>query len=486
MTKPIDTSRREFLRNASLLSVASSISTPFALNLFAMNSAFAATANDYKALVCLYLAGGNDSANMVLATDEPSWAGYLAARGGSNNIMPTGTLLSITPNPTPGIAGRTLALHPNMEGMKTLFDESRAAIIANVGTLIDPIANTSEYRGNTRRKPSNLFSHSDQTTQWLTANPDSPYFGWAGRMADQHAASNNNSPFANISLSGNSIFLAGDTVNQYQLGSNGAPTRIEGMTNLFGTSNNPLESIITNANGTGTASNVFEKDHAAVVKRSIVAQAALRAAMTSTTVAATTQYTNIWGGLSNNPLADQLQTVARIIAANSVLNVKRQVFFVNMGGFDTHNGQRDSHGDLMARLAHAVKYFDDALRLIPNANGIGYLSDQVTLFTASDFGRTFASNGSGTDHGWGGHHFVVGGAVVGKTVYGTFPPTCVHSEAHPNDFDAGSGALIPTTSVDQYAATLASWFGFTTNEITGLFPNLGQFSPPNLGFMKPG
>ncbi len=485
MTKPIDTSRREFLRNASLLSVAGTITTPFALNLFAMNSAFAAPVSDYKALVCLYLAGGNDSANMVLATDDASWAGYLAARGSASNITPIGTLLSITPNPTPGITGRTLALHPNMTGLKTLFDDGRAAIIANVGTLIQPVADTSEYRGNTKIKPPNLFSHSDQTTQWLTANPDSPYFGWAGRMAEQHAVSNNNSPFANISLSGNSIFLAGNTVNQYQLGSNGDPVGIEGMTNLFGTStsNNPLESIITNAKGTGTASNVFEKDHAAVVQRSIAAQAVLAGVMDSNAVNAPTIY---------NPLATQLRTVASIIAGRSKLGVRRQVFFVTMGGFDTHNGQVGSHGDLMSRLSHAVKYFDDELKALSGDSGFANLAEQVTLFTASDFGRTFASNGSGTDHGWGGHHFVVGGAVRGNTVYGTFPPTCVdgaldsNGKRLTNSLDAGSGALIPTTSVEQYAATLASWFGFTTDEINALFPNLvpGQFSPTNLGFMK--
>lgn len=486
MTKPIDTSRREFLRNASLLSVAGTITTPFALNLFAMNSAFAAPVSDYKALVCLYLAGGNDSANMIFATDGPSWAGYMAARGGSINIMPTGTLLNITPNQTAGIEGRTLALHPNMEDLQTLFTSGRAAIVANVGTLIEPIANTSEYRGNTKIKPPNLFSHSDQTSQWLTANPSSPYFGWAGRMADQHAASNNHSPFANISLSGNSIFLAGETVTQYQLGSNGDPVGIAGMTNLFGTStsNNPLGSIITNANGTGAASNVFEKDHAAVVQRSIAAQAKLADVMDSNAVHAPTIY---------NPLATQLQTVASIIAGRSKLDgVRRQVFFVTLGGFDTHNGQRDSHGALMARLSHAVKYFDDELKALSGDAGFANLAEQVTLFTASDFGRTFASNGSGTDHGWGGHHIVVGGAVRGNTVYGTFPPTCVDGALDSNGnrlnnpLDAGSGALIPTTSVEQYAATLASWFGFTADEINALFPNLDplRFSPPYLGFMK--
>jgi uncharacterized protein (DUF1501 family) len=213
--------------------------------------------------------------------------------------------------------------------------------------------------------------------------------------------------------------------------------------------------------------------------RSINAQATLNAVVAKTTVTTPDQYTTIWGNLSSNPLASQLQTVATIIAGHTDLGVNRQVFFVNVGGFDTHRDQLTSHGDLMARLAHAVKYFDDTLRNLPG----GDMSSQVTLFTAADFGRTFASNGSGTDHGWGGHHFVVGGAVKGGEIYGTFPPTCVNSTTYPNLLDAGSGSLIPTTSVDQYAATLATWFGLDTTDIATVFPYLGNFSPTNLSFM---
>jgi uncharacterized protein (DUF1501 family) len=478
MTKPIDTSRREFLRNASLLSVAGTISAPFALNLFAINEAVAATAyTDYKALVCLYLAGGNDSANMILATDDASWAGYTAARGGANNIgLTKANLLPVIPITT---VGRTFALHPNMAGLKTLFDDKRAAFVANVGTLIDPLADINDYRNDTKRKPANLFSHSDQTTQWQSINRDEPNFGWGGRMGDMLISSNTKPYFANMSLSGNNVFLAGQAVNQYQIGSNGRAASIGGLTNLFGINNSPLGDIITNTNGTGAATNAFEKDHAAVLVRSIKAQADLDAVLTKSTVTAPGQYTTIYGNLSNNPLASQLQTVASIIAGNANLGVKRQVFFVSMGGFDTHRDQLTSHGDLMARLAHAVKYFDDTLRNMPS----GDMSSQVTLFTASDFGRTFASNGSGTDHGWGGHHFVVGGAVKGGEIYGTFPPTCVNSTDHPNLFDVGSGSLLPTTSVDQYAATLATWFGLDATDIGTVFPYMGKFSPTNLTFM---
>jgi uncharacterized protein (DUF1501 family) len=366
-----------------------------------------------------------------------------------------------------------------MTGLQTLFAAKRAAFVANVGTLIDPLADINDFRSNTKLKPANLFSHSDQTTQWHSTNRDEPNYGWGGRMGDLLISSNLKPYFANMSLSGNNVFLAGNTINQYQINSNGRAAAINGMTNLFGINNSPLGDIVTNANGAGTAKNVFEKDHAAAVLRSINAQATLNAVVAKTTVTAPDQYTNIWGGLSGNPLASQLQTVATIIAGHTDLGVNRQVFFVNVGGFDTHRDQLTSHGDLMARVAHAVKYFDDTLRNLPS----GDMSSQVTLFTAADFGRTFASNGSGTDHGWGAHHFVVGGAVKGGEIYGTFPPTCVNSATTPNPLDVGSGSLIPTTSVDQYAATLATWFGLDATDIGIVFPHLGKFSPTNLSFM---
>jgi uncharacterized protein (DUF1501 family) len=480
MTKPIDTSRREFLRNASLLSLAGTVGTPFALNLFAMNSAVAAPIyTDYKALVCLYLAGGNDSANMILATDTPSWNGYQAARGGSgsNIAHPRANVLDIAPVSYADPA-RAFALHPNMGPLQTLFNGGRAAFIANVGTLVKPIANKAAFNDtvNPTPKPASLFSHSDQTTQWLSANAAKPVNGWGGRMGDILQGSNTKKNFANISLTGNTVFLAGETINQYQINSNGTAQPIDGLTYLYGTNSSLLKNIITQP----TSSNVFEMDHAAVVDRAIKAQVDLAAVMTATasTVPAPSQYTAYYNYLTTNPLAVQLQTVARLIAGRDQLGAHRQVFFVNISGFDTHGNQIPSQGDLMARLAHAVKYFDDALQAMP-----GDMSKQVTLFTASDFGRTFASNGTGTDHGWGGHHFVVGGAVAGQKIYGTFPSTCVDGNGFTNPLDIGSGSMIPTTSVDQYAATLAKWFGLDTTEVATLFPNLINFATTDLGFM---
>jgi len=484
MTEPINTSRREFLRNASLLSVAGTIGAPFALNLFAVNVAAASTYNtpgDYKALVCVYLAGGNDSANMVIATDTPSWAGYQAARGGSIALA-QGSILPIVPT-TPkvdAVGTRSFALHPGMAPLQALFDAGRAAIVANVGTLIEPIANIAAYNNSAIRKPPSLFSHSDQTGQWLSADPAKPIYGWGGRMEDWLKASNTRQNFSSISLTGNTPFLAGESINQYQVNSNGSAVAIGGMTNLFGANTSLLRDIIT----TPTSSNVFEMDHTAVVQRAITAQVDLNNVMqaTAATVPAPTQYMAYGNYLATNPLAIQLQTVARIIAGQTALGAHRQVFFIGVSGFDTHNGQLAGHGDLMARLAHAISYFDGALATL-QVDGIpSDMRSKVTLFTASDFGRTFASNGSGTDHGWGGHHFVVGGAVKGKEIYGEFPQTTVGAG---NPRDIGSGTLIPNLSVDQYAATLAKWFGLIPSEIAAVFPNLVNFpvADRDLGFM---
>jgi uncharacterized protein (DUF1501 family) len=298
-------------------------------------------------------------------------------------------------------------------------------------------------------------------------------------MGDNLMSSNSKQNFTSISLSGNSVFLAGETINQYQVDGNGTAVPIGGLTNLFGISNSPLNNIITNT----AASNIFEKDYAAVVVRAMAAQADLNTVMqATTTVPLPTQYTAYYNYPANNPVANQLRTVARIIAGQTTLGAHRQVFFVNVGGFDTHNGQLPGHGDLMAQLAHAMLYFDGVLAALPVGGVITDMRSKVTLFTASDFGRTFASNGSGTDHGWGGHHFVVGGAVKGGEIYGEFPHTSVGTD---NPRDIGSGTLIPNLSVDQYAATLAKWFGLIPAEITAVFPNLANFTVQDLGFMGP-
>lgn len=546
MSKKFDHTRREFIKNATLISAAGSVAAPFALNLFAMNSAVAASAfSDYKALVCLYLAGGNDHNNTVIATDSVSWAGYTAARGqsGSNIAIPYGSLTSdvnntaITPTyitktnnntvPTNDNLPLTFGLHPQLKKLTARFNAVKsgtpmpgmqAAIVANVGPLVRPIHKYSDYA--TALKPKNLFSHSDQTAEWLSTDPNQIIYGWGGRMADilnlptYGYTANGISNFTCISTVGNAVFLAGTNIHQYQISQNGAATAVSGFTNLFGASvgsnGQTLKNIITpSANPTNppnpAISNLFELDHAAVVQRAIDAQGAIGSIMTTypagklppnapvaNQVEPLTQYTNPNSGtLANNSLATQLQTVARLIAGRATTQATRQIFFVTIGGFDTHNSQATGQADLMARIDHALDYFNTALTNLPG----GPMTNNVTLFTASDFGRTLTSNGDGTDHGWGSHHFVVGGAVKGGDIYGKFRQTVVNSRSA-NDIDVGSGNTIPQVSVDQYAATLASWFGLNTTDIAALFPNLQYFSKTgvyadtsvyslgdNLGFM---
>jgi uncharacterized protein (DUF1501 family) len=501
--KEFDLSRREFLLKSTLLS-ASTIAAPFALNLFALNSAMAATTTGYKALVCIFLAGGNDHNNMVLANDTPSWNGYLAARnigGGATIALPLANLLAINPPArTDSVGLRSFALHPAMTGMQTLFEAGRAAIVANVGPLITPIADKAAYKLTPANRPANLYSHNDQTAQWNSTDVTKKNYGWGGRMAD--VVKTGNTPrenFTCLSLSGNTSFLAGETINQYQVNSNGTPVAISGFNNLFGSRGNYTQSV-TNPYGAGVATatptasnNLFEFEHAKVVQRAIDAQNDLSTVMNSTVapvVPVPPTYLNPnTNTQQTNSLATQLQTVARIIAGRNTLSTHRQIFFVTMGGFDTHDGQAQSQANLMAKLSHALEYFDTTLSNLADVNGGGNsdMRSSVTSFTASDFGRTFTSNGDGTDHGWGSHHFVVGGAVKGKEIYGAFPMTAVTGTSSygtfDNPLDVGSGNLIPQISVDEYGGTLAKWFGLTAPEVTSVFPYLSSHGTADLGFM---
>ena len=473
-----NSSRRRFLGN--MLAVAGSGALPFTLNLAAMGAAAAADASDYRALVCVFLTGGNDHFNTVLPTDSTSWNEYLRIRTTSDSgsislpgLGSSGGVLPITPSSAQG--GRTYALHPELGAIKQLFDAGRAAVVANVGTLIQPLT-LAQYQAGSVPVPVKLFSHNDQQATWqsLQTEDSKAAAGWGGRIGDMLAASNSNAMFTCVSSAGNAVFLDGRTVRQYQVSANA--TAINRLSSgLYGVQAgaNPLRAIIT-----ADHANLFQKEHAAVVNRAISSQAVLSGAMPpagSGGVPDPTLYINPNTKVASvNPLAVQLQTVARVIAGRNALGVKRQVFYVSMSGFDTHDYQRANHADLLARLAHAMAYFDTTMAALQGAD----LRNQVTLFTASDFGRTFTSNGDGTDHGWGSHHFVVGGAVKGRDIYGSMPVTGLgHS------LDVGSGALLPTISVDQYGATLASWFGVSAAQMADVFPNIGNFSTRNLGFM---
>jgi uncharacterized protein (DUF1501 family) len=492
--KHLDAERRRFLRTASVVSGSVGYAAaPFALNLASLGSALAQTAPDYKAIVCLFLYGGNDSSHMVLRTDALSFDEYtrlrsvapesIALKAPGTAPVPTAALAS--PDRLGGVTtivpkfsvstennAFTYALHPSMPEVASLFGASRLAILANAGPLVQPVTRA-EFVAKSKPLPRALGSHNDQQSTWQALGAEGVKVGWGGHLGDLVASQNSNTVFTSISVSGNAVFSAGDTVFQYQVGTGGA-TQISGISgNLFGstTAAATLKSIITADN-----QHLFAKEHAAIVKRSVDAQAVFQAAFVAQAAAAPAPSTYVspsTGNAATNSLATQLQTVAKIIAARSGLGTKRQVFFVSMGGFDTHDGQNRNQADLLARLSHAIGYFDTALA---NLGGVD-MRNQVTLFTASDFGRTLTSNGDGTDHGWGAHHFVSGGAVNGGEIYGRFP------QFGQGLNDSANNAYLPVTSVDTIGATIGKWFGASSSQLRLVFPNLPNFTA-DLGFLK--
>ena len=470
-------SRRQFLRTASMATMAGFYVSPFFLELNSLAAMAQGTGgSDYRALVCVYLQGGNDGHGTVIATDPGSFAAFTQARSGAPGLAyPLGNLLPITLK-TPQ-SGRTFALNPNLTGVQNLFNAGRAAVVANTGTLISP-ATKAQINSNTVQLPDSLFSHFDQTAAWQAIASDlgsGERVGWGGAVADavESMNMNSNSMFTCISTAGNALFLAGQSSFQLNVTPAG-PIPIYGLSQPpFGlqAAANPLNSILTS-----DETNLFAKEYQVVIDRSMQAQSMLASAMAPAGVGGVAnppQYLDpVTNMLVNNPLAASMQTVARIIAGRASLGVSRQIFYVQLGSFDTHDGQAQTHAKLLTQLGAAFEYFDAQMVNM----GLG---NQVTSFTISDFGRTLTCNSDGTDHGWGSHHFVVGGAVHGQDMYGQYPVVGVDQTN-----DLGAGRLIPTTSVEQYAGTLASWFGLSDGQIRTVFPNFGNFgSNPYLGFM---
>lgn len=490
----------------------------FGLQMAAAGTAAAAGASDYKALVCIFMYGGNDANNMVLPTDGDSWNRYFAARNQGTDpiaLMPVGTpatpvgqvnpitgrtsalatpeqwggVLPIVPQTNqaipPGTSAltRTFALHPHMAPVQDIFNAGRLAVLANVGTLINPVTKA-QYKAKSVPLPASLFSHNDQQSTWQAGATEGARLGWGGQMGDLLASQNGvNTIFTAITTQGSAVFLAGRNVLQYPLSANASPAIVvTGATagSLFGSSLGPaaLKDIIMDTAGASD----FANDYAAVTGRSVGAAATVNSVFSQsvvTDVPSPPAYTNpAKNAVETNALALQLRTVARMIAAGPAFGLKRQVFLVSAGGFDTHDTQNRDQPNNLAKLAQGLKYFDDVLA---NIGGVDMRAN-VTTFTASDFSRTFNTNGDGTDHAWGGHHLIMGGAVRGGDMYGQFPTVGMDINGFDNPDMAGS-AFIPTTSVDQYAATLGSWFGVSNGDLNTIFPNLRNFSSANLGFV---
>ena len=459
-------SRRRFLGEASCASVGSisALSSILSLRMAGTLSADETDSDDdYKALVCVFLAGGNDSFNMITPVSNDDYASYALARG--SIALPSS---DFTPLPNPLADGRQLGLHKNMADLHSLYSEGNAAFICNVGTLVEPTT-VAGIQAGTAKLPLGLFSHSDQQSHWQSSLPEtrSPSSGWGGRMSDLIEDLNGVSGVSmNVSIAGINLFQSGQSTAIFSKTQGAIP----GIINW----NNPASTLVARREAVtdileAEYGNVFERAFASRSLEAITSAEEYRVAVEAAPPASTPFS-------SANPLSLQLKDVAEAISVRKTLNKRRQTFFVTMGGWD-HHSSLDPHPSMLQQLSEAIGEFQAEMTEMG-------VSDQVTLFTASDFGRTLSPNGAGSDHAWGGNQFVVGGAVRGRQVYGQYPELALGSP-----LDSGRGRLIPTTSVDEYFSELALWMGVSKANLPLVLPNLGRFhvleSPvAPVGFME--
>ncbi|MEO6923487.1 MAG: DUF1501 domain-containing protein [Bryocella sp.] len=444
--------RRSFVKYASLAAAGNLAG----LRPFGALNALAQTSTDYKALVCIFLFGGNDANNMVIPFDASGYANYAALRsaGGSSLALAQNTLLPLTPLPN-------FALHPSLPEIQTLFNSGAAALVANVGTLIQPTTRAQFLAGST--VPSNLFSHPDQQEEWQNASQDgSVPTGWAGRVSDLLTGSFN--PSATIpmitSVAGDTLFCNGVTTTPVSVAAGNVGTGACSEGSECSARQAAAQSLISFNSG---VSLITQDDR--ITSNAYKYSAILTAATQSVTPLKT--------AFPATGLGAQLAQIAQIIQVRAALGVTRQIFFAGIGNFDTHSNQLALQAALLSQISPAMLAFYQATQemMIPN---------QVTSFTMSDFARAFQPNSnSGTDHAWGSHHIVFGGAVKGGQMYGKFPTI-----AFGGPDDSGSnGRWVPSTGSVQYASTLAQWFGVPAAQLSSIFPNIGGFSTNNLGFV---
>lgn len=455
-----DVSRRAFLQRASSISLTGA-AAPFVMNLAAIGEAAAATASDYKALVCVFLYGGNDYANTLVPYDSQQYGVYAAQRAALayNRTALSPTLLTPV-DPLPN--GAQYALAPSLSPLMPIFNAGKMAVMLNVGTLVRPTTKA-QYQARSVALPPKLLSHNDQQSYWQSSSPEGATSGWGGRIGDLLQSGNGNTTLTCVNLTGNAVFLSGRSAVQYSISTAGA-IGLNARTSLQGST--AASTLLKNLMSSSGGAHDFMGAHATVSKRALDTYALLTTQLAAAPVT-TTQFPAAADPQSS--LGAQLQMVARMISVASELGVKRQVFFVSTGRFDTHDGLGTLHPTLMTNLANALRAFYDTTVELGVAN-------QVTTFTGSDFGRALTANNDGTDHGWGSMHFVLGGAVRGKRYYGINPTL-----ANNGPDDIGQGRLIPTMSVDQYAATLASWFGVSASDLTTAIPNINNYAGSALG-----
>ncbi len=468
---PSPLNRREFLSQTGCAALGTTGLLSTLLNMGLASRVMAADQSDYKAMICVFLMGGNDSFNMLAPTNADEYAYYLTTRGGlydvdkSPNSMAIGAPgsggFSFLPMQPSNIPGRSFGLHPSMPEFKDLFDKQNLAFVANVGSLQVPFESVSAFKDNSAGRPLGLFSHSDQEQQWQTCMPDKRSgIGWAGRAMDilQNTQSHAQKSTFNISLSGTNIFQTGNSIAPYTLSVNGleplagyyprgpksnsfadqvAYTRSQALNQLLG----------------GMYRNVFESTYA---QATIDAQDSLTQYQESLSKDHFPSWTP-----SDSAFEKQLKLIANVISAYKDSPTKRQTFFITLGRYDMHKDLMTLHPGELSKVSTGIGKFWASL---PDD-----VKPSVTLFSASDFGRTLTGNGNGTDHAWGGNQFVLGGAVKGQQIYGTYP-TFASSIMH-TTFDVGGGRLIPSYSVEEYVYPILKWFGVSDNDLFGaVFP----------------
>ena len=443
--------RRNFLKGLGAVTAANTLPGLSLMNAYAQ-------AADYKALVCLFLYGGNDGNNMVVPVQTAEYNAYATARG--SIALPPASLVQL-----PQATGTRFGLHANLAPLQQVWTNGDMALLFNTGPLVQPVTRA-QYRASRSTRPENLFSHDDQQEQNQTAIPNNQATtGWGGRLGDRLTVMNGGASVPmNISVGGNDIYLKGQTTPAYSVptGGNFGLTITGGNAAQQTARRNAMQALFGL-----DRTNMQVRSAGDVISSAVNASVALNTVINNNASAAAASFQGLNTGLSR-----QLFTVAKMIEGRAQLGLQRQVFFAQAGGFDNHQNQIQDQANRFNEVGPAVRAFYNAIVALG-------VQDQVTLFTLSDFGRTLRVNDGGSDHAWGNHHIIVGGAVRGGQTYGTFPSLALGG---PDDTDS-DGRWIPTTAVDQYAATLAKWFGVPDADIPAVVPNIARFPTRDLGFM---
>ncbi len=456
-----DKSRRRFIKQSSCAAIGSTTLLNTLINLKTLNAAAISNSTvslggDYKAMVCLLLGGGNDSFNMLIPTDQAAYDEYATTR--SNMAIPQADILPLS--------GVNYGLHPSLSGVQSLFDNNKLAFISNVGTMVEPTTKTQFYNESVDL-PLGLYSHADQVQQWQTSVPhERSNIGWGGKTADLLNSMNTNDTISmNISLSGANIYQRGNNTVEYTIDPYDGSLGIRG----YGGTNtlDQIKTATTDNMVQAAYADIFKQTYVDVIKVSRDAHLEFSSAIDSVSPFSTVTF-------SDTDLSQSFHMIAKTIAARNTLNFTRQIFFVELGGFDMHDELLNSHTEAMSLMNDALVEFNQAMEELN-------VSDCVTTFTMSEFSRTLTSNGNGTDHAWGANVLAMGGAVNGGTIYGNYPSLLLDGPA-----EVGGGVLIPDISTDEYFTELALWFGVSPSDLSILFPNIGNFYDTTSGSLPLG